>query len=277
MSVSSGSLEPSADAALFAAGDGPSPHLGEVTTVHTHLIRLPLGVEESRAYWACVDPAVPMPLRAVRAFEERWFGAKSLERVRLLLSGFALRFDAYPQALATLRRWPDMDAPTRRAICHWHLQLSDPTYRAFTGEFLPRRREGAAAAVTRDVVLRWLQHVAADRWATSTTIQIATKLLSTAAEAGLIGGRRDPRRVLLPPVPDLALAYLLHLLRGVCHQGTLFDNPYLASVGLTGGLLEQRLRRLPGLAYRRMGDLIDINWHAADLAAWGELTFGARR
>jgi hypothetical protein len=56
------------------------------------------------------------------------------------------RFDAFPNALHVLQRWPHMSPDTRRVVCHWHLQLSDPLYRDFTGTFLvraPRERPAA--------------------------------------------------------------------------------------------------------------------------------------
>ena len=82
---------------------------GEETVVHTRILRLALGIEESRAYWTHVDPTLPAAPRAIQAFEQRWFGAKSLHRVRTLLANFAARYDACPDALSVLRRWRSMD------------------------------------------------------------------------------------------------------------------------------------------------------------------------
>lgn len=242
----------------------------EETGIHTRLLRLALGVEESRAYWACMDPNVPAAPRALQAFEQRWFGAKSLERVRTLLSNFAARYDAFPEALEVLRRWREMSPQARQAICHWHLQLTDPLYRRFTGGFLVARRAGPQPKIDRDVVLHWFKRELPGRWSESTCIQFASKLLSAASEAGLVSPRRDPRSLLYPKVPDAALAYLLHLLRGITFEGTLTDNPYLASVGLTGGFLDQRLRTLQGIDFRRMGQLTEFEWAAPSLSAWAE-------
>ena len=69
-------------------------------------------------------------------------------------------------------------------------------------------------------------------------------------------------------MPDESLEYLLYLLRETEFAGTLLDNPYLASVGLDGAVLVDRLRRLPGLAFRRQGDLTDFGWRHQDLRAW---------
>lgn len=242
----------------------------EVTEAHTRILRLALAIEESRAYWANVDPAVPPTERNLAAFEQRWFGAKTLERVRTLLPNMSARYDAFPSALSVLRGWPHMDPPTRQLLCHWHLQLSDPIYRTFTGHFLVARRESIRPELDRDVVVRWVNQEYPDRWGPATVIQFASKLLSAAYEAGLVGKNKDPRPLVVPKVTDVALAYLLYLLREVRIAGTQLDNPYLASVGLTGGFLDQRLRSLPGIDYRRMGTLTEFHWAAPDLVAWAE-------
>ena len=165
-----------------------------------------------------------------------------------------------------------MDVVSRQVVCHWHLQLSDPMYRRFTGNFLVERRGSANPKVDCDIVLRWVKGEFSGRWGEATCVQFASKLLSAASEAGLISPKRDPRALLLPKVPDIALAYLLHLLRGVSFAGTLTENPYLASVGLVEGFLDQRLRSLPGISFHRMAKLTDFEWAAPTLAAWAEAT-----
>jgi hypothetical protein len=242
----------------------------EATEIHTRILRLALGTEDSRRYWEHVDPRTPVVERALLAFEQRWFGAKSLERTRYLLAGFFVRYDVYPGALDALRRWRSMDLVTRQAICHWHLQLSDPLYRRFTGEFLVARR-GPNGRVDRATVIRWLRAEYAERWSEATLAQFASKLLSAALEAGLVS-RRDPRSVPVPKVPDHALAYLLYLLRETRFQGALTDNPYLRSMGIDDDLLAMRARALPGVAMRRMMGLVEFDWQYPDLATWARET-----
>lgn len=244
----------------------------EVAEVHARILRLALGLEESRAYFEHVDPAVPLEHRALTAFESRWFGAKSLDRVRFLLANFAERYDAYPDALLALRRWRTMDAATRQTVCHLHLQLSDPLYRAFTGTFLVERRALREPRVDREVTLRWLRTGFPDRWSGATYVQFARKLLSAASEAGLISPKRDPRALLFPKITDHALTYLLYLLAQTRIEGTVLDNPYLRSLGLTDGFLDQRLVRLPGLRFHRMGELFELELEHPSLAAWAEAT-----
>src|SRR5262249_40831129 len=149
-----------------------------------------------------------------------------------------------PEALAVLHRWRAMDAGTRQVLCHFHLQLSDPIYRRFTGVFLVQRRGLRDPRVDRDAVLRWFKQMFPERWSETTCVQFASKLLSAASEAGLVSLKRDPRMLLVPKVSDSALTYLLYLLRDLRFEGTLTENPYLASLGLTDSFLDQRLRTL---------------------------------
>jgi hypothetical protein len=250
----------------------PAATPAEVTVAHTRLMKCALEVEDARAYWRHAADAERSPQRA---FEEYWFGAKSRARINVLFANFRARFDAYPEALAVLGQWTLMDPGTRQQIAHWHLQLSDPLYRQFTGDFLVDRRYRNRGDVSRDMVVDWVSDHGSQRWTMSSRIQIASKLLSAAYAAGLVDTNRDPRPLVTPRVRDEALAYLMYLLRDVVFEGTLLDNPYVASVGLDGGVLRDRLAALPGLRVRRQGDLLDFVWEYPSLAAWGDAMFGA--
>ena len=247
------------------------PLPAEEERVHTRIMKCALEVEDARAYWKHVDPDGEPPLKQ-RAFDEFWFGARSMDRVAVLLLNFRVRFAAYPEALRVLSRWRDMEPTTRVAVSHWHLQLADPLYRAFTGEYLPVRREALRSDITRPVVITWVSEHGAEKWTAATRIQFASKLLSAARAAGLVTSNRDPRPLATPRVGDDALTYLLYLLRGLRFAGTVFDNPYLASVGLIGKALDERLRGLSSVTFRRQGDLVDLDWRYPDLAAWATAT-----
>ncbi len=246
----------------------------EESRVHTRLQKLALGVEESRAYWENVDPAIVVGPRALDAFEHRWFGAKSLARVRILMTDLGTRYDSFPEALSVLRLWArrGMDPSARSVLCHWHLQLADPLYRRFTSELLVRRRNMVKPGFDRDVVIRWVAQTYPDRWGGASLVQFASKLLSAASEASLVSPRRDPRSLQYPSVPDEALVYLLYLLRSVSFSGTLGQNPYLSSVGLEGSLLDQRLHPIPAITYRRLADDEAFDWKYPTLSAWAEAT-----
>lgn len=238
----------------------------EETRLHTRLLETTLEVDESRAYWAH-SPGRP-DAGAKEAFHEYWFGARSLRRIVVLLRNLRARYDAFPEALETLAQWRHMSPDTRRVICHWHLQLADPLYRAFAGQYLVERRSALRPEVTRDLVLDWVGSQGQERWTMTTRIQFASKLLTSAHSAGLVTSKRDPRPLAFPRVPAEALEYMLYLLRGVEFEGSLLENPYLASVGLDGWILEDRLRTLPSLEYKRQGNLVDFGWRHADLRSW---------
>jgi hypothetical protein len=245
--------------------------LAEVTTPHSRLLRCSLCVEESRAYWGHVDPADPRT-SAARAFLESWFGVKSEPWTDELLANMRVRFDAFPAALRVLAGWRGMSPDVRRLVCHFHVQLTDPLYRAFTGDFLPGRRDALRAEVYRQGVLQWTAEHGLARWAMKTQLQFTTRLLSCASAAGLVRGRREPREAVVPRVPDLALEYILYTLRGLRFDGTLIANPYLASLGLVGGYLADRLRALGSVTFRQIGDVHGFDWRYADLEAWAAAT-----
>jgi len=240
----------------------------EATVLHTRLLKCALEVEDSRAYWSHAGDRGRST--AQQAFDNYWFGARSLARIDALLMDMRARFDTYPAAFEVLRGWPHMSPDTRNVICHWHLQLADPVYRRFTGTYLVDRRAGPRPEVTRDLVVDWVGQQGTGRWAMSTRIQFASKLLSSAYSAKFVTSNRDPRPLAVPRVPEDALEYLMYLLREIEIEGSLVDNPYARSVGLEGAYLEDRLRSRPGLNFRRQGTLIDFGWRYASLLDWAD-------
>ena len=163
-----------------------------------------------------------------------------------------------------------MTPETRATICHWHLQLTDPLYRAFSGDFLVARREAGHAQLHRNTVIAWVAENGRPGWTLPTRKQMATRLLSVALTSGLIARRRDPRKLILPRVGDEALTYILYLLRMVTFDGGMLDNPYLRSVGLEGSVLESRLGKLPALRFRHVDDVMEFDWQYPSLNAWAD-------
>jgi hypothetical protein len=244
----------------------------EVTEPHSRLLRVTLEEDNSREYWRRPQARQAGPGRVEAAFSGFWFGSRSMPRIRDLLTNFDARFGAYPHALAALAEWSTIDRDTRLLVCHWHVQLSDPLYREFTGVLCPSKREGEQP-LTRDAVVRWLRsHDPHERWGATTHVQFASKLLSCAHAVGLVTTIKDPRPLGLPRVTHAALGYLLHLLRGVEFAGSLHDNPYLYSVGLVGGLLDERVRTLPGVSLRRVANLVDLHFDHDSALEWVRAT-----
>ena len=135
------------------------------------------------------------------------------------------------------------------------MQLADSIYRTFTGVFLNQRRLQLNPSIERDVTARWVTQQLKSEWSSATTQRMATGLITSSAAAGLCTDNPGIRRLKYPQVTDEALTYWLYFLRHLCFQGSILDNPYLASVGLSEGELEQRLRRLPGLGAIRSTEI----------------------
>lgn len=244
----------------------------ETAILHNRIKQCTHVLPETAVYWRQAIKVANSAEEARLAFEERWFGMKSLARVKVLLANFRARYAAFPAAHAVLSNWANMEPDTRRLISHWHLQLTDPLYRAFTGEFLTDRRDHGAGAVDFHAALQWVKSRDPGRWGPSTHAQFAGKLLTASWEAGLVSKAPDPRRILLPSVGDQALCYLLYLLRESEFTGSLTRNPYLASVGLSEGFLDRRLQTLSCLTYRKMAGMEEFVWRYPSLGAWAEAT-----
>jgi hypothetical protein len=243
----------------------------EVTKFHTRLLKCDLCVDECRAYWgyASQDGFKANP---ETAFSDYWFGARSLPRVRMLLATLRERFDAWPEALKVLADWHSMSVATRRTICHWHLQLADPLYRKFTGEYLPQRRDGGKSDVRRTLVVQWIDQLIPGRWQITTRIQFARKLIHSAEQAGLLNTSGDTAELQTARVDDNCLTYLFYLLRDTQFEGTLLSNPYLKSTGLDAEDLVSRRRCLPAVGLQLQGNLTEFNWQHDSLSEWAAET-----
>ena len=241
----------------------------EETAYHTRIMKCTLEIEHSRAYWQlCEQNNGSVSTRD--AFERAIFGSRTYLRVERLMADMRHRFDAFPFALNVLKRWPAMSPLDRALICHWHLQLADPLYRQFTGEYLVKRFIGPRPVVDKALVVSWVEEQAPGRWQIPTRMKIASKLMTSALSAGLLSSNRDPRPICFPRVSDTALTYLFYLLRDIEFSGTMLGNPYVASTGFDQDALDGRLRSLPALRFQRQGELVDFGWQFDDLEHWAE-------
>lgn len=249
------------------------PRPSEATVVHTRILRCALAVDSSHAYWRNAAPEhVPAAQRTLEAFEERWFGEKSERRVHSIITEMIERFDLYPEAFAFLHQMHDgreVPARLRAFACHIHTQLADPIYRRFTGDLLPQRRELGQKTIDRETTARWVDGIEPGRWAKVTCLKLAASLLSAAADAGLIDARRDPCTIKTPVVPHSTVGYVLYLLRGVSIEGSILDNPYLRSLGITPATFGAIAPRVPGIHYTEDGAIIFLE---PSLDAWAKRT-----
>lgn len=228
-----------------------------------------LAADDCFAYWRHVDTAIPQPQRAKVAFAERWFGTKSEARVRTIMTDMIERFDAFPDALALFQMLGRIPVGLRTWICHLHTQLADPVYRSFTGDFLAERRGEGRTTVDRPTVARWVEASHPGRWSAVTCVKFASNLLATAHDVGLVRGRRDPRELPHVAVPEIIVGYALYLLRGVRIDGSLTENPYLRSLGLTTETLGRMSARIPGLRVAELGGVAEVTFLEPSLTSWG--------
>ena len=231
------------------------------------MMKCTLEIEPSRSYWQLWG-SVDGSITNEKAFEESVFGSKTYLRVKCLLADMRHRYDAYPFALEVLGKCRPIELSDRALICHWHTQLSDPIYRKFTGEYLVERYYSPAGNVDNDMVSRWIELTVPDRWQISTRNKIASKMLTSALTVGIIGSNRNPRPIHFPRVSDLAITYLMYLLREIQYEGTAIRNPYLASVGLDQEEAIRRIRAIRELGFSRQGDLIHFDWKHDSMMNW---------
>lgn len=240
------------------------PRFKETEEIHTGLLRLGLAVDDSRAYWRNCRSDLSRKEQTQAAFEERWFGAKSFKRVDYLVFSLDMRFQG---GLKDLKVWDPVDEQDRRWVCHFHLQFSDPLYRRFTDDYLPRRLERSEPTVERLSALEWLQRIAPDRWGAATAERLVSGLTSSLSDAGFCRGRTSPRPIQVPPISDEALAYLLYLLKDTVFAETLLNNPYVRGTFL-GPDLHYRLKKLPAFTYHKQGSVSSLEWRHETFEDW---------
>ncbi len=250
----------------------------ESTKEHTHILRVMLAVEDCVAYWRAPSEDFSRKKRGLAAFHGHWFGTKSEARVKTLMGDMALRFDAFPLGLAAIRTWqpPQTLAPW---LCHFHTQLADPIYRKFTGEYLPKRINQGYANVDREAVARWVQDEWPGRWSASTCIKFGANMLSAASDAGLLKDKRDPRKLSRPRVPQLALEYLLYLLKDTAIEGGIMESAYIRSVAPDSETQRDAFRGLVNVRLEAHGEVQNFEWSYPDLATWADAqaTAGSER
>ncbi len=239
----------------------------ETVEPHTRIMKCTLEVEPSRSYWqACASNGGPISKE--QAFEKAVFGSKTFLRIDRLMADMRHRYDDFPFALEVLGKWQPIELSDRVLVCHWHTQLTDPIYRKFTGEYLVERYQGPSVTIDNDLASRWIEVIVPGRWQIPTRNKIASKMLTSALAAGIISSNRNPRTIRFPRVSDLALTYLMYLLKDVTYAGTAINNPYLASVGIDADEAIRRLRKIDHLGFHRQGELISFEWHYPSLFDW---------
>lgn len=237
---------------------------------HTRIVNIAISLEENRAFWENYHFDISKENLSTIAFEERWFGNKSMMRTRSLLNDLRYRYGRFPEALELLCAWKPSEPIIRQNIIHWHFQLADPLYRQFTGDFLIVRRNYPKPFIDVESTINWISEKVSNRWGFQTKKKIANNLISSASAAGLCSNKKGKKKLKYPQLSDLSLAYLLYLLRNISYEGTILENPYFRSVGLTDSFLEKRISSLPGFNYSKVVDIKEFQWDYPDLKTWSK-------
>ena len=244
----------------------------EERNIHSRLSSLSLCIEDCRDYCKERPAAQDKPLDAI-AFRERWFGNNSEQRVKGILRNMQLRFDRYPEALTVLSQMSRSEFFP--LICHWHLQLADPLYRAFTGEYLVSRRmtgNSRHLGIDKEYVFGWLSTLNLPSWSLKTKLKMSASLMTAARQAGMIQNNEIAGGSLLGT--DKALGYWFYLWRSLHDAPPVLNNPYLASIGLSGEWLDRRITKLNCLQLRRLGDTLDWEWKYPSLIEYANAELG---
>lgn len=240
----------------------------EATKIHTRMINDTLLEERSQSFWKNIDLDNKQNLVEV-AYNNYWFGSANKATIKRTLNNFHVRYSAFPHCLAALKKWEDIDIKERALVCHWHMQLSDVLYRRFTSEFIPSRFIYKPAAFHKDQVQQWVYGFMGEKWAGSTQAQMASKMMSTIRSVGYVS--KDSKTIIelrYPTVNQRALQYLLYALREITFQGSILENPYLKSVGLTGSFLISQINQTTTISVNQLADVTSLEWKYPNLLGW---------
>lgn len=229
-------------------------------------MRMGLAIEESRAFWLNYSPGISRQDQVDLAFEARWFGAKSYQRVGYLVNVLEQRF---AHSLNELKAWNPVEQADKRWICHFHLQFSDPLYRRFSTDYLIQCLQKSPPSVDSTSAQTWINAYYPKRWAGSTATRLSSGLLSSLREAGFCQGRRTPWLLQAPWVSDQALAYIVYFLRRARYEQTFWENSYFFSLSL-GADIERRLLNLPYFTYHKVGQTRSLELKYVSFLKWLE-------
>ena len=216
--------------------------------MHTRLLKCTLEVETSRAYWAHAGARRGSRPPAGRS-RSTGSAPGASAAIEVLMANLRARYDAYPAALRALaagRTWTRTRGGSSATGTSSSPTRSTAPSPARSSS--PATRAPARPSRTTSPSPGWASRTpGAGTWRRGSSSRASSS--PSAHGAGLIASNRDPRPLQFPRVGEPALTYLMYLLRGVQFEGTLLENPYLASVGLQGGNLEDRLRGLSALRF----------------------------
>ena len=183
--------------------------VGIVTEPHFFSYRVGARFLETKEYIQKVSPDETLSGITERAIREGWFGSKSKDYARRLVSALYSRISEYRTGFALLKNSVDELEPLDlRMILHFQLHLSDPYYRWITGVFFPeRRRDGFLFVSVDELSIAFAERVETD--VNSVTLRsYSSKILTLARDLGILKGK-SKKEFDSPIVSEKALLYIL--------------------------------------------------------------------
>ena len=245
----------------------------EVSKIHTRLLRSTLLEEDSQSFWRNYN-GESQEEAVEKAYNDYWFGNANKATIKRTLGNLFERFVNFPQCLEVLKLWTDMTVQERAIICHWHVQMTDILYRRFTSEFLPSRFVYSPPTFHKDQAQQWVYGFMAEKWAGTTQAQMASKMLNCIRNTGLVSSEnKETIQLRYPLISNRCVTYLLYTLREITFNGSLLENPYFKSVGLTGSFLTSQVNQSPSISIQQTGDHTSFEWKHPSLIEWGQNEF----
>lgn len=235
-------------------------------------------VPETTALLALWSPRVPVATLAAEARDEGVLGRSTEARTRDIVAAFARRYLVSDERPArVLRRLTDARPEVVRQLMFLYTARAYPIlHDAITEVYWPRYAAGAVQIGLADILTLIRDGEARGAidppWSEATRRRVASNVLGTLADFGLLAGsssaRRDIRPYRLFPETALVLAHEVHA-DGFSDTSVL-EHPDWRLFGLDRDGVAQHLVRLSHdghLIAQYAGDLLRVSWTHDSLAA----------
>ena len=161
---------------------------------HTDLLKVGARIQESKIYLQNRNFSISKEDTVSKAFSEKWFGFKSQTYVKRLISRFELRFSKFPEAFLLLRSWVEkINLKDFKNICHFHIQLTDPYYRWFTGVYLGNLIFLGYEEIPTESLISSFEELVTTPMSVKVKRTLALRLKTAARDCGILEGKTDKK------------------------------------------------------------------------------------
>ncbi|HRG77874.1 MAG TPA: hypothetical protein PLX69_25160 [Leptospiraceae bacterium] len=197
---------------------------------HTDLLKVGARIQESKIYLLNRNFSVSKEDTVSKAFSEKWFGFKSQTYVKRLISRFELRFSKFPEAFLLLRSWVEkINLKDFKNICHFHIQLTDPYYRWFTGIYLGNLIFLGYEEIPTEALISSFEELVTTPMSVKVKRTLALRLKTAARDCGILEGKTD-KKISLSTPGIIVLYYILFVLRQIGFPSSdIPSSPYIKS------------------------------------------------